>query len=258
MIPVVYRSRQLLGVLLLTGISTAAGSDDPFTVLTDFQERLSGITTLHAAVRRRQTYREVSRDARGELWYAPTLGIRYEWKTPGHYLFVASDSLLFGIDLSKRCGWKSVPPDRRLRRQTDPLGRLLRLQSVPPEEFAYRGNNDSLLFFTVAGDHRTFRTIGIDPETRHCSIIERFAERQILLERTVFTYRKTRDTLPQTIVVTGPVGADLATDTITLVRPNRGTAIKKQVFTLPEGIDWGDNGPAGCLPQQQLHPDSGR
>ncbi|MBN1760930.1 MAG: hypothetical protein JW863_21565 [Chitinispirillaceae bacterium] len=258
MIPAAVRSTRCFAALFLLGTFTTTTGDDPFSVLTGFQQQLSRITSLRATVKRRQTYRDVRRDAQGVLQYSDSGGIRYEWKSPGHYLFIATDSILCGINMTKRCGWRSVPTDNRLRHQVDPLGRLLRLQSIPPEEFAYRGNNDSLLFFTLAAERRTFCTIGIEPGTLRCRIIERFGEKQTLLEKTVFTYGKKNDTdvLPHTIIISGLFGAELSVDTISIVRPNR-KAVEKKAFVLPEGITWGKVGFAECLPQEQLHGGSG-
>ena len=255
MIPAAVWSTRCLATLFLLGAFATTKGDDPFSVLTGFQQQLSRISSLRATVKRRQTYRDVRRDARGILLYDRTLGTRYEWKTPGHYLFLSSDSLLSGIDLNKRCGWKFIPPDNRLRRQIDPLGRFFRLQSIPPEEFAYRGNSDSLLFFTIAAEHKTFYTIGIEPGSLHCSIIERFGEKQVLLEKTVFTYKKGKEvaTLPEAIIITGVYGKDLAVDTITIKSRQLNRQIGKKEFALPEEITWSTGNTKGCSVQQQLH-----
>ncbi len=255
MISAAYWSTRLLCILLSAGVFTAACSEDPFSVLSGFQQQLSAVTTLHATVKRRQIYREVRRDGRGELFHDRSVGTRYEWKSPGHYLFFSSDSIVYGIDLNKRCGWKSAPPEISLRRQIDPLGRLLQLQSVAPEEFSYRGNNDSLLFFTLATERRTFCTIGIEPGLRRCRIIERFAEKRILLEKTVFSYGNSREqsAVPEAIIISGMYGSDLSVDTITISRRRLNKPVKKEVFSVPGGIHWKESASADCLPQQELH-----
>lgn len=248
-------STRLVGILLSAGIVTTLRGEDPFSVLSGFQQQLSGISTLQASITRRQIYRDVARDARGVLHYDRTIGTRYEWKSPGHYLFFSSDSLLYGVDMNKRCGWKDALPDPEHRRQTDPLGRLLRLQSVAPEEFSYRGNNDSLLFFTLATERRTFCTIGIEPDLRRCRIIERFAEKRILLEKTVFSYGKSREqsAIPETIIISGMYGSDLSVDTITISRRRLNKPIKKEVFSVSGGVHWKESASAGSLPQEELH-----
>jgi hypothetical protein len=250
--------RRLCELLLLCAVTTTFG-EDPVSVLSGILQRLSGINTLHAVVKRRQTYRNVCRDARGILLYDRATGTRYEWKSPGHYLFFASDSLLYGIDMNKRCGWKAGG-DRTLRRQTDPLERLFRLQYIDPGMFTYRGNNDSLLFFSFDGENGTRSTIGIEPARQRCRIIERFDENHVLLEKTVFFWETVRDTsvLPDAIIITGMYGSDLAADTIRFCRQQVDKKVKREEFAIPEGIAWRENGTGGCLPQHQLHPAAGR
>ena len=260
MVPALYSSILLLGTVLLSGALAETGNSSPFSVLTGFQHRLSGISTFQATVERRQTYRNVHRNASGVLLYDRTIGTRYEWKNPGHYLFISMDTLVWGVDINKRCGWKSATPDNRLRRQTDPLGRLLRLQSVPPEEFSFRGNNDSLLFFSLALGRRTYCTIGIEPGSKRCRIIEYFAEKGILLEKTFFSFQNGRDSgvLPDAVIISGLYGADVAVDTIIITRRHVNATVGKKEFAFPAGITWGKNGATGCLSQKQFHPAAGR
>jgi hypothetical protein len=257
MIPVKYP--RILCIMFLMGVFSNIWSEDPFSVFAGFQHRLSRISTLKAAIERRQTYRDFRRNATGVFEFDRSTGTRYEWKTPGHYLFISTDSIVCGIDMNKHCGWKATP-ESLLRRQTDPLGQLLRLQFVPPEEFSYRGNNDSLLFFSLAMERKTFCNIGIDPKTERCRIIEFFEAKGILLEKTIFSFTKKQKAtvLPDVVIISKIYGNDLVTDTISIRRLRLNTTVEKKKFTFPEGIIWGKNRTAGCSPQLEFHPAAGR
>lgn len=264
MITAARRSITCIGILLVATAAIPATDTIPLAVLADFQKQLAAVPAFRATIKRKQGLRSVYRNARGSMQFSQSVGSRYEWKTPGHYLFLSSDTLLSGVDLRKKCGWQLRPSDsnglEERRYQTDPLWRLMELCHIDRGRFSYRGNSGSLLFFTIADSIGRSRTISLDAEHLHCGIIERFNGEGVLTEKTVFTYNKksAAPVLPSTIIITGRCGADLAVDTIRLRRQRITPAIEESSFSIPEGIRWNTGNRSGCSMQQQLDPSSGR
>lgn len=250
MITTVQWSRLSLGILIVAAIASPKTDTAPVAVLAGFQEQLATTPAFRATVWRKQSFRSVERGGRGTLLFHHSFGSRYEWKSPGHYLFLASDTLLCGIDLRKRCGWHHN--NGRRRYQIDPLWRLMELRDIDRDRFTYRGNSDSLLYFSLRDNDGGSRTIGLDALRERCHIIERFDNEGILTEKILFTYHKKsiRAVVPSAIIITERFGPELSVDTILLNRQRDISTVKHSAFSLPEGIRWNTGTTNGCSMQQ--------
>lgn len=239
MIPVLQRSILLAALPgVLAAADTSGTADQPLSVFCRLQQKLGEITSLRATLHRTQTFRSVRREARGTLQFDRTSGALYQWKSPGRYSFVATDTLLCGIDLTRKCGWKNRGVSRQ---QIDPLFRLLSLQQVDSSAITYRGNtDDNELFFSIKTTDSTTCTIGLATAVPRVRIIETFTTNGRLLEKAVFDYEKQSPTsiVPSAIIITGLVGSELSVDTIRIDRQQYNKKVDPGDFAIPEGIKW--------------------
>lgn len=206
-----------------------------------FISRIKSITTFSADIERFQKFRKTERVSRGNLYYDKKYGSVYNWDSPGSYRFFRSDFGAYGVDLSKKEGWKTQfgTPDAEFSRTIDPLYHLLYCGKLNFGQLTKRGTSGSLTIFSgpSSGDETFF--FGFDAATGVCRLIEKTDAQGSVTEKTKFYYpSNSKRPVPDAIVITSQVGSEVCVDSVVFKNVNPRAPVTRDHFAIPQQISW--------------------
>jgi hypothetical protein len=246
---------------LVAGASCfAAEPGGPDAAIDSFRLVVQSVETFTATVERVQSYRQANRSGKGSVTYVRSRGSAYRYRQPGAYLFICNDSAGYGADLRKKSGWQcsgiALEKFRNMRRQIDPLYRLLALAEIDVREFIFLGLSGNRLYFSVQPAGALRCNVGFDTESFRCRIVEVFGSTGEVVEKITFDYGTGVPSLfPVSMVITESAGGSLSIDSISFKRQHNNGRIDSADFEVPRGINWRDCG--GGLSGRDFNPVAG-
>ena len=218
-----------IAVLYANGLAT------PDSTLDKTISELRNISTFRAQIHRIQIYKDFTQTAEGYVNYNKE-AISYKFTSPGKFLMIHTDSLLYSINLNKLTGHKErITKDLTLRK-SDLLSRFFCLTDISRNGLLFQGSYDSVLVFRNNRTKIFKEYVGLDRNTGRLSVLEWFDVNDVLLEQTEFQYKK--GPVPVSIVTRSFEGGNLLVDSLLLIHPRVNVDISKEMFKIPDAVQY--------------------